>query len=393
MTRIRKTLTALLLLCAASCVKTGTINEVTEIDNVGTDPMSFTNAGIAENLTKASSSSLQSDFAVNCWKAYGNSAQWTVMDSYLVEYKVTGSAWDGNIRPYWDYTGVEGQYQKYWDYSNFPYRFHAIAPFPQQEGFNFDTNLDIPAYFAGQKCVNGTITPEHAEPYLVSQVQRNADGLDFDIFAGSTEINKGSVSKNRTVAMPFHHLNCKIRLGIFCSDIWSTSSDIYVQDLTLKVTSADFVSSAQSYHAPVSSWYIGSGNSGFSGLKKEVAGYTLLKFDGGADVDGNKIHQWQERPNAYWLQCRDGLTQIPQEGVSMSVDFKLMNPDGTLFRKFTDVPVKLADGDYVFSWKSGYQYTYYLVLGTLSDGLEIQFTASVTPWEDVSASLTTDLEQ
>lgn len=389
----RNIIAAIFLLGTLACSKISTIEQGDgQIEPAGTDPMVFTNAGVEQQNTKAASS-LQSNFMVSCWKAYGTSSQWLVMDSYLVEYKLTGSAWDGNLRPYWDYTHVNGQYEKYWDYSNFPYRFHALAPSPESSGFAVDGALRIPAYYSSQTCTNGNTSPEKAEPYLVSQVERNDEGHDYDIFASNKEINTGSVSKNRTVAMPFHHLNSKVKFGIYCADLWSSSQNIYVQDLTVKVVSGNFVSSAQSYEAPAGGWYIGTGNSGFKGLKTEPLAYTLLRFDGGSGVEGNNISHWQGKPNTYWLQCRDGLAQIPQEGVKLSVDFKLMNADGTLFREFVDVPVKLADGSYVFDWKSGFQYTYHLVLSSLGNGLDIQFTASVNPWEDVTASLETDLEQ
>lgn len=405
------------------------------IDPISTDPISFTCSSQQDEVQQTTRASvlLTSDFMVSTYKAFAQTKQQTVMENYHVEYKTTGTAWDGNQRPYWDYTQVSGQYEKFWDYSNFPYRFHAIAPFPTNTtGFVLsDKSLSIPTPYSAQTCHNGMITPTNtvAEPHLVAQVQRNRDGKDYDLLtndpetlvASPTEItnNIGSLALNRYVALPFHHLNSKIRFGVYHSTQWLTANKTYIEHLTISVTSPQFVTQASGYQAsitpgnsgnsglPTGSWYIGTGNSGFTDPKSVASAtsspYPIFRFDGGEEVADNDLAEHQTRQTAFWLQCKDGIMQLPQENVQMIVSFDLMNADGSLKQSFTNVPVRLeipADNetdpptyDYDFDWRSGYIYTYYLVIGEIEDKLEITFTATLTPWEDVTGSLTTDLEQ
>lgn len=322
------------------------------------------------------------------------------MTDYVVEYKTSGSSWDGTVRNYWDYTGVDGQYEKYWDYSAFPYRFHAIAPCPEDiTGFvSSQTELAIPAHYDSQTCINGLVQPESVEPYLVAQVQRDPDGRDYDILAvGDKEFNKQSSTRNRYVSLPFHHLNSKIRFAIFSTAPWVTDNCLYVNDLRVYIASDNFVTGADGY-AAADDWRILTGTSGFTGLTTESVSYhrDLLRFDGGRNVPGNDLRECQTRQTAYFLQCPGGLAQIPQENVRMCVDLKLMGEDDTVYKEFKDVPVRLEESegiyDLTFDWKSGYIYTYYLVLGEIDDKLEITFTCTLTPWDDVTGSLDTNLE-
>lgn len=386
----------ILALALVSCVKTGVINEIKEIDTTGTDPMSFTNAGIVQQgspATKAQSS-LNSGFMVNCWKYFADAAkQQTVMDAFVVEYKLIGNDWDGTTRALWNYKGVNGQSEKYWDYSAFPYRFHAVAPCPQlpATGFEFSEHqLTIPAPYFGQTCKDGTVSPQGAEPYLVAQVARGTDGKDLDVFTGKN-INNSSTARNREVALPFHHLNSMIRFGVYCKGAWATANPLYIQGLKIDVVSKDFVTRAAGYSAD-GTWHIEAGNAGFYGLNKALDNLTLLQFDGGKEVKDNDLSQHQGKTSAFWLQCPGGLAQIPQQEVQMNVSLKLMKMDGTQYKEFTDVPIRLEDSPGTnLSWISGYMHTYYLIL-ELNDKLEISFTCTLAPWEDVTGSLNTDLE-
>lgn len=408
-----KALAALAVLLFISCSQNSTIEEIEEI-NLSTDPLNFTcltEGNETEHATRAAGSSpLTSDFMVSTFKAYGLTSQYTVMDNYHVEYKTSGTAWDGTVRPYWDYTKVNGQYEKFWDYSAFPYRFHAIAPYPANPSVITlgDVSLQINAPYSMQQVHNGMVTPENnvAEPYLAAQLQRNADGHDYDHLATThpKEINTSSTTRNRYVALPFHHLNSKVRFGIYCTSPWTTANPLYIEGLTVKVASSNFITQAAGYDAGLTSgdrisensWYRGTGNSGFTGLTKvtDPATHTeLLRFDGGKEISDNDLSLHQGRSSAYWLQCPDGIKQIPQEDVILYVSLKLMKMDGTLYKEFTDVPIRMEDGTYKYNWLSGYIHTYYLIIGDIDDKLEITFTATLTPWEDVTGSLTTDLEQ
>lgn len=374
------------------------------------DPLAFTcqlDENEQVNSTRAGSvQSLTTGFMVSTYKAFALPNQQLVMDKYNVEYKTSGTAWDGTIRPYWDYTQVPGQYERFWDYSNYPYRFNAIAPCPAVPASFVlnDKQLSIPARFEMQSCLNGKVEPADAEPYMVAQVQRDPNGKDYDLMSTKPthvekEINTSGSSKNRYVALPFHHLNSKVRFGIYGTSPWLTANPVYIQDLAISVSSDNFATQATGYGAVSDdgeySWYRGTGTSGFTNVSHATGpGLQLLKFDGGAGVEGNDMSIHQGVSSVYWLQCQSGVMQIPQEDVTMTVSFKLMKAsDNSLFRSYKNVPIKLDDGNYKYNWRSGYIYTYYLILSGIDENLEITFTATLTPWEDVSGSLTTDLEQ
>lgn len=422
-------LTLLLAALAAGCASETDYNAGEDISQ-GTDPMQFTcqtQEGEQGHATRAAQL-LTTGFVVNTYKAYALPAQHTVMDAYQVEYKTTGTAWDGNVRPYWDYTKVSGQYEKFWDYSAFPYRFHAVAPYPAPGAVTMsDTQLRINAPYSMQTVINGMVTPQDAEPYLVAQLQRGANGRDYDLMASQytddghhavgtpKEVNTGSQSRSRYVELPFHHLNSKVRFGIYSTSPWTTATPLYIEGLTIRVYSPGFITAATGYQSdgtttipdilggPERSWYIGNGNSGFQGLQvftpaspvfgSSAAEKEILRFDGGKEVTGNDMTHHQGRSSAFWLQCQQGIMQIPQEHVQLCVTFNLRTMDGTLYKAFNDVPIQMEDGTRQYNWLSGYIHTYYLIIGDIEDQLEITFTATLTPWEDVSGSLNTDLEQ
>ena len=83
----------------------------------------------------------------------------------------------------------------------------------------------------------------------------------------------------------------------------------------------------------------------------------------------------------------------------MTVSMNIYEADGTPYQSFTDVPIEYElDGTRHtrHTWQSGYLYTYYLVLGkegTTPNKLSLDFTCTLTPWEDITGNLSTDLEQ
>ena len=322
------------------------------------------------------------------------------------------------MRPYWDYTHVSGQYEKFWDFSAFPYRFHAIAPFPANPtGYVLsDKSLEIPAPYYYQTCHNGMVqtigtngkpTSDPAEPHMLAQVHRDAAGHDTDLLARTNdqvELNNNSSSLNREVWMPFHHLNSKIRFGVYSLHPWVTDNHLYIHHLTINVSSDYFVTAASGFNATcgtTDNWRKDTGNSGFYNMTyknaTDLAATPLLRFDGGVDVPGNDMRECQTQRTAFWLQCKDGIMQLPQENVQMTVTFDLCQPDGTVFKHFEKVPIAIELPDLTLqplhTWQPGYIYTYYLIIGGLDEKLEITFTATLTPWEDVTGSLSTDLEQ
>lgn len=402
------------LFCVA-CSSDSVIEEIKEIDTTGTDLMRFTRATEVKSSSTRAGENLKTGFMVSTYKAFGNtSAQQTVMDKYKVDHNTTGSDWDGNTEDFWDYVGVNDQKEKYWDYSNSPYRFNAIAPYPVNiTGFVLSDNaLTINAAYKAQKVVDGTPlnidgTDVAAEPYLAAQVQRGTDWKDIDIFANSDQsVNNQSQTKDRYIALPFHHLNSKIRFGVYSLNPWATENKLYIKDLTISATAdTKFVTGAGKYEASgTGSWKLATGNSGFKDLTTATDATTkttLFSFSGfdasNNLLEDNDLRKHQGQTSAYFLQCKDGFVQIPQEGVQMYVSLKLMQEDNTeAFKTYTNVPVVLTLEDnstqYKFNWVSGNIYTYYLILD-FDQKLEIQFTATLAPWEDISGSLSTDLEK
>lgn len=390
-------LAALGVLLFSACSSDSVIEEIREIDVNGTDKLAFTCLKQdVEQTTRAQSQALTTDFMVSTYKAFSTTSQQTVMQKYEVEYRTSGTAWDGTVRPYWDYTQVDGQYEKYWDYSAFPYRFHAIAPYPVDPSAITlsDKSLTINNPYKMQTSLNGLVTPADAEPHLVAQVQRDGLGNDLDVFANK-DITGENHTANRYVSLPFHHLNSKVRFAIYCTAPWATANPMYIEGLTLTATSPNFVTQASGYTIAndTDSWYRGTQNSGFIGLTKQD-NVQLFRFDGGVELQDNDLSLHQGQSSAYWMQCPDGIMQIPQEDVSIRASLKLrMRDDGSLKKEFDNIIVRLDDGVTSYDWQSGYIYTYYLIIEEVGEKLEISFTCTLTPWEDVTGSLSTDLEQ
>ena len=395
------------VLFTAGCAKHVVIEELPSVDDRGTDPMLFT-CRVQQDMgagTKTSGSQLlTSDFRVSVWKAFATDRQHVVMDDYKVEYGTRGNAWSGTEVPYWDYTTVSGQNEKYWDFSSFPYRFHAVAPYPENPAdvVLTDSQLTISKTYRYQSCINALVQPSdaEAEPYKVAQVHRGTDGKDSDLLSRdekNTNLNNGSTSRNRQVWMPFHHLNSKVRFGVYTLHPWASANRLYIEDLTIGVTS-DFATQASGYQASCnvdSGWNASDGFTGKTIVNGASVG-PIFRFDGGEDVAGNDLRMTQTQKTAFFLQCKDGIMQIPQEGVQLKVSFKLMDDGGTLYKEFVDVPLEYEiDGTYYpkHTWEPGYLYTYYLIIGGVEDKLELTFTCTLTPWENVHGNLTTDLEQ
>lgn len=395
-----------------ACTSEKELEEVEDISG-STDAMRFTGTSTEEEEVHNSRASrpLTTGFAVSAYKAYLDPAgkQQIVMQDYRVDYRVDG--WNNNSL--WEYAGVQGftekQYTKFWDYANFPYRFHAIAPCPErQTDFVLsDQALDIKVPYYYQTCVDGLVstrdaaqqlTAAAAEPHLIAQVQRATDGTDKDIF-NARAINTATTIRNRDVWMPFHHVNAKIRFGIYSTFEWTTYNRLYVEDLVVNVTSPNFVTTAAGYKTDgTASWRNDNGFYGTTSIATAAEHTTpLFAFSGGESVEGNDLRDHQGQSSAYMLLCTDGFVQIPQKNVQMSVSFKLMDESHNVFKEYVDVPieVRIPDGSLepLHTWQSGYLHTYYLVLGGLPDKLEVFFTATLSEWEDITGQLETDLEK
>lgn len=368
---------------------------------------------VQENASNTrAASNMQKDFMVSAYKAFGTDKRQNVMDRYHIKYSPTGTNWDGNQTDNWEYVGVDSQIERYWDYNSFPYRFNAIAPYVDGDKSKHtltDKQVTINASYKMQTWIDGVKTPAtdlEAEPYWLAQVQRATSGKDTDVMAGKEISNASGDSQNRYVALPFHHLNSKIRFALYSTSPWASAHPMYIKALSIKVVSSGFVTGAGQYTVTGDTWYVGTGTSGFTSLQKaSEPGTELLHFSGiksdGTPLEDNDLSKWQTPATAFWFdsKAKDGLMQIPQDNVKMTVSMDLMLIDGddVLVFPFRDIPVKLAlEGQTPTDshhWQSGNIYTYYLVIDNVGEKLAINFTATLTPWEDLSGSLTTDLEK
>lgn len=418
---------------SVGCSSDTTIEEERPITPIGKDPIAFTGAEeytVARSAAATRAEMLQTGFVVSTYKKFGSNAwaatEHTVMDRYSVDYKETRNDWNGVVVSNWNYIDIinlwsgNRQEEKFWDYSGFPYRFHAIAPAngntiikSQIETLSQDA-LDIKASYKAQKftapasddetllpAANTTITPSNkeAEPYLVAQVSRNTNGEDRDIMKDK-EINNTSTSKNRRVALPFHHLNSKVRFGVYTASLSQTDLHDYISDLVITVEK--LATSASQYKAyGQDSWTNDYGYSGFQDITVEdnQAIFTFNPSPSTGDAhrsyESNDLSLHQSRSSAYWLECPSGIMQLPQNGVKLHVSMKINKEDGTGHYVFYDYEIKQEEESIdPTHWIAGYIHTYYLCLTLENEQLPIlTITATLTPWEDVSGSLTTDLEQ
>ncbi|MCQ2110000.1 MAG: hypothetical protein MJY79_00705 [Bacteroidaceae bacterium] len=420
------------LVCAA-CSSHSEWEEEKPIAPVGNDPISFTRVDEAsvEHSAATRSAVLQTGFVVSTYKYYGQTqveaSESTVMDRYSVDYKESRDDWNGVVISNWNYVNVNNlftgnrQEEKFWDYSGFPYRFHAVAPANGNSITashiktlsNNELFIDNATYMAQTfsapasadatmlTSANTTITPSNkeAEPYLVAQVSRNTNGEDRDIIKDE-EINNASNGKNRRVALPFHHLNSKVRFGVYTYNLSQTAQHDYISDLVITVEK--LATSATSFKAyGQDSWISDYGFSGFQGITVEDE-QTIFTFNqtatGGTSKRSyadNDLSLHQGKSSAYWLECPDGIMQLPQNGVKLHIKMTIRKEDGTERFFFYDYEIKKeSDAIDPTHWIAGCIHSYYLCLELDDESLPIlTVTATLTPWEDVTGSLSTDLEQ
>ena len=371
------------LLCASlsACSSDTTILDVEEHhDDV---PMQFSQAEINSPATRAETvNSLTTGFLVSCWKAFASTNQQVVMNKYEV----------------WDYVGTKStddyyqdQYQRYWDASAFPYRFYAISPCPAATDIdNFtltDTKLEIPtaATYVCQTCNNGVLTTG-AEPYMPAQVEcpDGSNNNDVDLLNSNAIINKdhtqngATTTYERYVALPFHHLTSKVRFAIYSSN----GATFKLSNIKIKAQRTDgFITSANGYTADLTTTDMLSGQ--FTKTTAENTGCMLLideGFDNAASFD---------KSEPYWFQCKDGMLQIPQQDVKLSISFDINNTP------HSDIPIAVKNGENTidsFTWESNKIYTYLINISDINP-LAIEFSAELAPWIEVYGSIETNLEQ
>ncbi len=394
-------------LLASACSSDSVVEEPEASVPESNELMRFTSYNVSEQAGTRAGSALNQGFLVSCWKAFAGSKQQDVMGKYEVQYKQND--WYGTSE--WCYIGepesfYQRQIERYWDFNNFPYRFHAISPCPAHTdiaNFTLDgQKLTIPqtVTYSYQTAAEGTLsmpTPQ-AEPYLVAQVSRDGAGKDLDHVINDADgnpvqINTSSATLNRSVALPFHHLTSKVRFGIYCDDddAASISDGRIISDVTVKVISSGFVTDAKGYEA--TGLTTGSMMDGAFGPKTTTdAGVTLLTAAIGSTTPDVKrqINQCTSQAKAYMCEVPDGLLQMPQQNVEMTVSLKI----GDVTYHDEHIVLVLPDNTTTtqFTWEPNTIYTYYIVLKRF-DPRPIHFTCVLQPWQDISGSLSTDLEK
>ena len=415
-------MTAAFAAMLASC-SSNTLSEDTtkQEEDLGT-PMRFSApaVGTMESRTRASEA-LKSGFLVSTYKNYGSTAQQEVMKQYEAKYKE--DSWN-TTNTKWTTVGTtsddfyQEQFEKYWDTSAYPYEFLAIAPAPIDNGAvktGFEvtaTSVKLAAGVTGQTVSDGTVSPASPNPeYLVAQLERKrqtgntALTEDIDQLTGTTAGNNSSPTGS--VPLPFHHLSAKVRFGIYTTEHVSEAQSLPITNVSFKVKSKNtegFVTKATGYEATNVSATNNALSGSFTGLEKSTTDVELLKLTG--PVVGTEVkfpdayldkHEWKSKDdvNAYYFECKDGFTQVPQGNVQLSVSFTIQPTNGEELT-VTDQLLKIIDanGNEVseFSWEPNHLYTYYIVVRHLFNH-EISFTATVADWEDISGKIDTNLEE
>ena len=408
------------ILCAGltACSFDSTIQPEPEYE--GDVPMQFFQAAMTTPVTRAVTANyLTQGFMVSCWKGFGGSREYTVMDRYEVRYNV--DTWSNLSR--WDYVGTtsDGYYkdqaQRYWDSNSFPYRFYALSPCPPHaeiSGFSLTPqNLTIPSSvsFIYQTCSNGLLSAG-AEPYMPAQVEcpDGTNNSDTDLLNGNTLISKdrswngASTLYDRYVALPFHHITSKVRFAVYNTYRKETPEDFHIYNIKVKAVSADFITEGKGYTADLANSDMLNGTFTETVKAANDAERILLQTD---NTKKGNLNTAVDRAHAYYCECPDGMLQIPQTGVRMTISFDVYgldyksdftSPDGQItYDKasktihYTDVPVK-DDAIVSFDWESNNIYTYIMKISEFYP-LTIDCTAELTPWTNVCGSLETNLEQ
>ena len=425
----------------ASCSSDGTITDIPDYEEH--DPLTFSVASSSTSVSRAASHELEQGFMVSTYKLYGSEQQQKVMDRYEASYDKTpyhGSKWntvgEAGVAPDYFY---QTQYERYWDLSAFPYRFHAITPCPKTAdnsniitGFELsDQKLTIPklnsTIYQSQSSKDGVITPEYVpDPYLIAQVERDADGNDWDMLqpvfnadgdltSHKTQIvGSGSTERTRAVPLVFHHINSKVRFAIFADVDAFPAEPLTIKNVTITATNPDgpwgeFIYKVQGFISSLSGSDVSFfDNIDYGDTKTDDDPVVLLKntsktydlrdafdrahayfFDIPSTIvgykDGGSTPVYDDIYNSSGIKTPGGLLQIPQKGVELYVEFDINNEHYSFQLE--------VNGKKTFDWRASCRYTYYIVVKHLVP-FEIAFTATIEPWVTVTSSnINTDLEQ
>ena len=420
----------------ASCSSDTTITDIPDYEEH--DPLTFSVASSSTSVSRAASHELEQGFLVSTYKLYGSASQQKVMDRYEALYstdeanKYHGSKWNtvGEKGAY-PSSLYQTQYERYWDLSAFPYRFHAITPCPKQATVNAlitdfelsDKKLIIPAITAtkyeSQTADDGVVTPATVtDPYMISQVERDANGVDWDLLqpqfeadgtlkATRTKISETTANFTRAVPLRFHHINSKVRFAIYTTvqnfpAEALTISNVKISAINQSTLQRKFITYAWGFNSQIE------GNRftetpllfGDNFFDKGVYSTTDAEIERlliNNESNTYDIKLANERSKAYFFDLPNtgadamadgtpgGLLQIPQKGVELYVEFDINNEHYSFQLE--------VNGKKTFDWRASCRYTYYIVVKHLVP-FEIAFTATIEPWVTVTSSnIDTDLEQ
>ena len=446
----------------ASCSSDTTITDIP--DYVEQDPLTFSVASSSTSVSRAASHELEQGFLVSTYKLYGSEQQQTVMYRYEALYNV-GPLYNGSK---WNTVGNKGadndpkslyktQYERYWDLSAFPYRFHAITPCPKQAtanalitGFKLsDKELIIPGNYQdpegtykyisyqSQSVTDGVVSPSYVEdPYMIAQVERATDGTDWDLLqpqfdangnvtATKTQITSASNTLSRQVPLRFHHINSKVRFGIYTTVTNFPAEALNIKNVKITAKNAttqwqQFITKAAHYSASINGVtdkdnffdkgsYVNQNGADVATLinnptmtadlknatSRDKAYFfdipsTKVGVENGVDIFDDIEVQYVEGGITKTRKTPGGLLQIPQKGVELFVEFDINNEHYSF-----QLEIEKSGGSKQkqFDWRASCRYTYYIVVKHLVP-FEIAFTATIEPWVTVTSSnIDTDLEQ
>ena len=440
----------------ASCSSDTTITDIPDYEEH--DPLTFSVASSSTSVSRAASHELEQGFLVSTYKLYGSVQQQTVMDCYEALYNIgplyNGSKWNtvGNKDDDDPSSLYQTQYERYWDLSAFPYRFHAITPCPKQASANAlitgfklsDKELIIPGNYQdpegtykyisyqSQSVTDGVVSPSYVEdPYMIAQVERDANGTDWDLLqpqfdangnvtATKTQITSASNTLSRQVPLRFHHINSKVRFGIYTTVTNFPAEALNIKNVKITAKNAttqwqQFITKAAHYSASINGVtdkdnffdkgsYVNQNGADVATLinnptktadlksatSREKAYFfdipsTKVGVENGVDIFDDIEVQYVEEGITKTRTTPGGLLQIPQKGVELYVEFDINNEHYSFQLE--------VNGNTKFDWRASCRYTYYIVVKHLVP-FEIAFTATIEPWVTVTSSnIDTDLEQ
>ena len=424
--------TALALAVLTGCSSDTTITDIPDYEEH--DPLTFSVASSSTSVSRAASHELEQGFLVSTYKLYGSEQQQKVMDCYEASYDKTpyhGSKWNtvGEAGAAPDYF-YQTQYERYWDLSAFPYRFHAITPCPKTSvntlitDFELsDKELTIPAITAtkyeSQTADDGVVTPATVtDPYMISQVERDANGVDWDLLqpqfeadgtlkATRTKISETTANFTRAVPLRFHHINSKVRFAIYTTVQNFPAEALRISNVKISAKNPStlqgkFITNAWGFNSQIDGNQFTETPLLFGDNFFDKGAYLSMDLEPEQILINNESKTYDiklanERSKAYFFDLPNtgadamadgtpgGLLQIPQKGVELYVEFDINNEHYSFQLE--------VNGKKTFDWRASCRYTYYIVVKHLQP-FEIAFTATIEPWVTVTSSnIDTDLEQ